>query len=443
MGEDVSAGSDTEEKNTVVIENIGASSKYCYVPYELLDSENELLKLDGQKIGDEGLLTGEAEGSRSYTYHALSNQIINYPTLAAKLLDEENLTEAGKAYQELEGYYNEYVYDTYLDVPISIKSTLAELLGEAEIASGEKHVSYADAKQNILYVLSSQFTYSEELGVNWNGTDFIYEFLKITEAGYSVHYASAAAMMFRYYGIPARYVEGYLITPKDADAMTAGEAYILDDSHSHAWVEFYQDGIGWLPFEVTPSYLNVMQQAEDFQDISGVSGDQLQEEPSEEDEEEETDGDEASAIDWLRILEIIFIILICILVLVFMAFVLWVFLKRRQSKKAKKDFDSPDMQVAIRSLFNYSMNILAVSGLRIRNVSLYRYKKQIGKMFDEETQEAYQEIVDIRQEAVYSMHTVTEAQKEKLVQFKNRVWERVYKNGSWIQRFQLKYIYFL
>ena len=28
-------------------------------------------------------------------------------------------------------------------------------------------------------------------------------------------------MMFRYYGIPARYVEGYLITPEDAQSMTA------------------------------------------------------------------------------------------------------------------------------------------------------------------------------------------------------------------------------
>ncbi|MEI3176058.1 MAG: transglutaminase domain-containing protein [Lachnospiraceae bacterium] len=96
--------------------------------------------------------------------------------------------------------------------------------------------------------------------------------LKNTKEGYSVHFASAAVLMFRYYGIPARYVEGYLITPEDAKAMTAGEAYALDDTHAHAWAEYYQDGVGWLPFEATPSYLNVMGQAEQFQDISGVDG---------------------------------------------------------------------------------------------------------------------------------------------------------------------------
>ncbi len=39
----------------------------------------------------------------------------------------------------------------------------------------------------------------EEAGT---ASDFIYEFLNDTKKGYSVHFASAAAMMFRYYGIP-------------------------------------------------------------------------------------------------------------------------------------------------------------------------------------------------------------------------------------------------
>lgn len=42
-----------------------------------------------------------------------------------------------------------------------------------------------------------------------SGVDFVLNFLDGTRKGYSVHYATAAAMMFRYYGIPARYVEGF------------------------------------------------------------------------------------------------------------------------------------------------------------------------------------------------------------------------------------------
>ncbi|MRN26991.1 hypothetical protein EAI30_20595, partial [Romboutsia ilealis] len=76
-------------------------------------------------------------------------------------------------------------------------------------------------------------------------------------------------------------MEGYLITPEDVKAMTAGEPYILDDTHAHAWVEYYQDGVGWLPFEVTPSYIGTMDKAEDFQDISGLSGQGSENQPDE------------------------------------------------------------------------------------------------------------------------------------------------------------------
>lgn len=48
-----------------------------------------------------------------------------------------------------------------------------------------------------------------------------------TGKGYDVQFATAATLMFRYYGIPARYAEGYLLTPEDAEKMKAGEGYDL------------------------------------------------------------------------------------------------------------------------------------------------------------------------------------------------------------------------
>ena len=64
-------------------------------------------------------------------------------------------------------------------------------------------------------------------------------------------------------------------------------------------------------------------------------------------------------------------------------------------------------------------------------------------MFDEETAAEYEEIVRIRQEAVYSEHEITEEQREIQESFKNKIWIRIYKNGNIIQKFRLKYIYFL
>ena len=62
--------------------------------------------------------------------------------------------------------------------------------------------------------------------------------------------------MFRYFGIPARYVEGYLIKQTDAEKMRPGEPFTLTQKHAHAWAEYYIDGIGWLPFECTPGYID-------------------------------------------------------------------------------------------------------------------------------------------------------------------------------------------
>ena len=70
---------------------------------------------------------------------------------------------------------------------------------------------------------------------------------------------------------------------------------MVDDTHAHAWVEYYQDGVGWLPFETTPSYLDIMNKAEDYQNISGVSGGSSQDDQDMEQQDEEQQEEEDNA----------------------------------------------------------------------------------------------------------------------------------------------------
>lgn len=438
---------DRTQKNNITVKNTSGSSRYYYVPYELDSSADSGVQaaLGEQKIGDSTIIADGLRGQRQYTYQALLPQITKYPVYTTALLDTDALDEAGKNYQNLESYYNEFVYHTYLDMPERIQRTLSSLLGEARIPEGEKHVDYSEAKENILYLLTSAYTDSNQLDERWTGDDFIFDFLQISQKGYSVHFASAATMMFRYYGIPARYVEGYLITPEDAQAMTAGEPYVVDDTHAHAWVEYYQDGVGWLPFETTPSYLDIMNKAEDYQNISGVSGGSSQDEQDMEQQEEEKQEEEEpdEKIDWVQVILILLVIGICVLLLVMIAFLMWVLIQRHKSRVLKRKFDDENAGEAVRAMYEYTMNILAAAGLNIRNTSLYRYEKQIAKMFDEETAAEYHRIVDIRQEAVYSSNEITSEQKTEMMAFKETIWKRIYTNGTVIQKLQLKYIYFL
>ena len=82
---------------------------------------------------------------------------------------------------------------------------------------------------------------------------------------------SAATLILRAMGIPARYVEGYALgnipesnnlgqqdvrTYSNSNYMDQkveyGE-YIVSDYNAHAWVEVYINGCGWVPIEFTPS----------------------------------------------------------------------------------------------------------------------------------------------------------------------------------------------
>ena len=59
--------------------------------------------------------------------------------------------------------------------------------------------------------------------------------------------------MLRYCGVPARYAEGYYLSGQDA--ASGEQTFELDETHAHAWAEYYLTGVGWVPFEVTPGYV--------------------------------------------------------------------------------------------------------------------------------------------------------------------------------------------
>lgn len=71
-------------------------------------------------------------------------------------------------------------------------------------------------------------------------------FLNKAETGYCVHYATAATVLLRANGIPARYVEGYAVYVEKGRTVTVREL------HAHAWAEYYVNGVGWLVLEATP-----------------------------------------------------------------------------------------------------------------------------------------------------------------------------------------------
>jgi protein-glutamine gamma-glutamyltransferase len=96
------------------------------------------------------------------------------------------------------------------------------------------------------YLLSSRYQYSTDVGPP--GREPLLEFLFHTHKGYCQHFAGAAALLLRVAGVPARVVVGF------ATGEPIGhDTFAVRDEDAHAWIEVYFPGVGWVPFNPTPS----------------------------------------------------------------------------------------------------------------------------------------------------------------------------------------------
>jgi protein-glutamine gamma-glutamyltransferase len=103
-----------------------------------------------------------------------------------------------------------------------------------------------DAVKAVERHLQENYVYSEHVP---SADVPLEDFLFRQEAGYCQQFSGAMALMLRLIGIPARVVAGF--SPGSFNRDT-GE-YRVRDLDAHSWVEVYFTGIGWVPFDPTPT----------------------------------------------------------------------------------------------------------------------------------------------------------------------------------------------
>ncbi len=178
--------------------------------------------------------------------------------------------------------YEAMVYENYLEVPEYLDKVMEDFCTEAGLVNilqeAENAVTYEERQQIRLRIagtlklyFAKEFPYTMSPGSTPRGRDTIEYFLTEQRRGFCAHFASSATLLLRHMGIPARYAEGYCIQAADlteAEAVSTDISgwYIGDsdltetglvtvnvtDGSSHAWVEIYLDGYGWIPYEMTP-----------------------------------------------------------------------------------------------------------------------------------------------------------------------------------------------
>lgn len=426
------------DKNTLRIENIGLPSKYLYAPYELLPWSSAL---DKSAIGDSTVYAHGLTGEREYTLTVADNLVVKYQKISALLYQKQG-EGAVADYMKSEAAYNRFVYEQYTSLPSDIDSYLAGNLGDFVIAEGQIHFDYQKAKQNILYYLTESITYNENVGSVEDGVDFVLNFLDGTKSGYDVHYATAAVMMFRYYGIPARYAEGYIVTKEDAANASPGDTLLLDSTHAHAWAEYYQDGVGWLPFEATPAYLSVMEQADTYKNISGLVGQAPENEVIDAIQPDTVTEEEMPLLlsFWLKNkLTVLLVLALIVLTLLIFLFVMWLVGERKKAAKRKAGFLGENLRQAICDIFEYIIDLAVANGLEPDN----RPAEDYADFFGRELSEEYQAVVAIWKEAKFSENQMSEEQRGKALALKDRLWNQTWEKAGPMRKIQLKFMYFL
>jgi transglutaminase-like putative cysteine protease len=264
------------DEGTMKVEYKGANKKYLYAPY--FTDYGALSNI----LYEQDLYAAPEIRENNYEYRYYFNvSLLNTPTFYEELL--EKLSD----YSEYEKLYRDYVYRAYTILPeeglVNIKRDFAPNRVVTKTGSVTEKIEY------IRNYLSQNTDYTLTPGKLPEGEDFVEYFVYQNKVGYCAHYASAATLMLRTLGIPARYIEGYAVGGESiyrsagsqetirytnsmmkSSVVTQSEVNVMD-YNAHAWVEVYFDNCGWVPVEFTPGstvdYTNsVVADMEEFSD---------------------------------------------------------------------------------------------------------------------------------------------------------------------------------
>lgn len=186
---------------------------------------------------------------------ANTDKATNY-TMFVIPYSEENIDDFSRIEISGTSKYDDFA-QCYLSLPNDTKQAMLEIAERNNI----KDLSKSDISQTVAAVkdfVSHSASYSLNTQKVPDGRDVAEWFLNDAETGYCMHFANAAAVMLRALGVPARYVTGYCANVVD------GKATVTSDN-AHAWVEYFDERIGWIPLDATSSDFEVPQATESIQ----------------------------------------------------------------------------------------------------------------------------------------------------------------------------------
>lgn len=367
-GSDAVGMSEAVSSRTISVERLNANTAYTYVPYQAyLNDYYDIL-------GGDCSVQGQTAQDDRYEYFENSTYIDTmkkWMDVDASGSDGGDSAGALGSYNhknmldELEASYESYVNTHYTDVPESQKR-IEKLCKkkkkewdkklEGNLSDTQKQdLSYEkidDVKNFVVRTLWERCEFSKSASRISDDEDYIERFMFEKKKGDSTAFASAAVVMFRSCGIPARYVVGYA-APANLFSGQADGSYmaVLQDDNAHAWVEIYMPDCGWTPVETTPGFAGTIANLDmpeaDTEDTESIA--------DKKDKDADRDGENTAdtEADMKRIRQLKMVLgTVCGILLVIIAIILRVWYVKRRTLALDKRLSPGDrVRIIFRSFY--------------------------------------------------------------------------------------------
>ena len=418
------------QSGSVSVQNLAGCSLYRYEPCTVLPERAGLTK---NKIQPSTLETNGLRGERGYSYETVSDA----QTLLPELLDflQNDTSDGVRSYLQMESAYREFAYSYALTVPAEFRAQLGAVLDQCcESYGPADSLTKEQAQTAALAFLELCFDGSGDIALP----------LTDTADGTTYQYATVAALALRYYGIPARYVEGY--TVKTAE----NEPTSVDANAAGAWAEVYQDGIGWLPLALTPGLedLSAEQTESGIKPVGAgkegngdgprvTEGQELEQDDAELDDSEDNTPDGGQRTGLLH-KPAFWIILIAALLLLLLAAILIrhaVILKKRNEA-----FMQEDPSAAAACLFTDCASLLAAMGLKRGTGSMLELCETAKEQLGEDYAAKLHDMTMYNAQALFSSRAISPEQLAEMRTFHDTTLENLKTHTNWPKKLRLKWL---
>lgn len=411
------------EESTVTVQNLGACSRYQYVPYNVCGAD----WIQPENLSADGML---ADDQRMHMFSVIPGG----KDAVAQALESLNTTEDEQVmqYRKAESAYRSFVYEHYLQVPQEVRDMLQSYWDETAASYGTAaDLTFEQAQECALLFLNRCYPDGER------AEEIALPLASAEDTSYQ--YATTAVMTLRYFGIAARYAEGFILTEGMAAQADEENTVKLDNSCAGAWVEVYQDGLGWIPMEVTPGLedllLNPKEEPEEQEELELTEGEELEESPEEILEEPQSEGgymvSVPQVIRWSGIL--LGLLLLLILLLIYLRH-RWI-LKRRW-----KRFTAESKKEAVSWIALDCVCLMEKMGFHRGKGSLMELVTPVKEQLGDAYAQSLTAMITLNGQALFCSREMEESHREEALAFHKDTLQHLTANAKWYKKLWMQWI---